>query len=63
MFRAHDPFKAIYAVRAGMVKTVSVDPDGKEQALGFYLPGEVIGLSGISPSASRSGGSRERFCG
>lgn len=32
-----------------MVKTVSVDPDGKEQALGLYLPGEAIGLSGISP--------------
>lgn len=49
VFRAHDPFKAIYAVRAGMVKTVSVDPDGKEQVLGFYVPGEVIGLSGIYP--------------
>lgn len=49
LFRTRDPFKAIYAVRGGLVKTVSVDVDGKEQVLGFYLPGEVIGLNGIYP--------------
>jgi len=49
VFRNHEPFKAIYAVRAGMVKTVSVDRDGNEQVLGFYIPGEVIGLDAIYP--------------
>jgi CRP/FNR family transcriptional regulator len=34
-------------VRAGTVKTYVVDPDGHEQVLGFFLPGEVIGLNAI----------------
>ncbi|MCB1553237.1 MAG: helix-turn-helix domain-containing protein [Xanthomonadales bacterium] len=48
VFREGDPFQAISAVRAGCVKTYVVDNDGHEQVLGFFLPGEVIGLSGIS---------------
>lgn len=49
VFRTHDPFRAIYAVRAGTVKTVVVNREGHEQVLGFYLPGEVIGLNAIYP--------------
>lgn len=49
VFRTGDAFRAIYAVRAGMVKTALVDADGNEQVLGFYLPGEVVGLNGIYP--------------
>ncbi len=49
VFRARDPFKAIYAVRAGMVKTVSFGTDGQEQVQGFYVAGEIIGLNGIYP--------------
>src|SRR5699024_3304458 len=36
VFRNGDPFRAIYAVRSGMVKTVMVDAEGREQVLGFY---------------------------
>ncbi len=49
VFRTGDAFRAIYAVRAGTVKTCVVDKDGREQVLGFYLPGEVIGLNAIYP--------------
>jgi CRP/FNR family transcriptional regulator len=49
VFRTGDPFRAIYAVRAGSVKTRMFDRDGNEQVLGFYLPGEVVGLSAIYP--------------
>ncbi len=49
VFRTNDPFRAIYAVRAGMVKTRMVDSEGREHVLGFYLPGEVIGLNAIYP--------------
>jgi CRP/FNR family transcriptional regulator, anaerobic regulatory protein len=49
VFRTGDSFRAIYAVRAGTVKTCVVDKDGREQVLGFYLPGEVIGLNAIYP--------------
>lgn len=50
IFREGDPFKAIAAIRAGTVKTFVTDLDGREQVLGFFLPGEVIGLSAISKS-------------
>lgn len=47
VFRDGHPFRAIFAVRAGTVKTFMVDHDGREQVLGFHLPGEVIGLNAI----------------
>lgn len=48
IFREGDEFNAIAAVRSGTVKTYVIDSDGREQVQGFYLPGEVIGLSAIS---------------
>ena len=48
VFREGDEFNSIAAVRAGTIKTYVTDLEGREQVLGFYLPGEVIGLSGIS---------------
>jgi CRP/FNR family transcriptional regulator, anaerobic regulatory protein len=49
VFRRGESFRAIYAVRTGSVKTSIYNRDGREQVLGFYLPGEVIGLNGIYP--------------
>jgi CRP/FNR family transcriptional regulator len=49
IFRTGDAFRAIFAVRSGTVKTCMVDKEGREQVLGFYLPGEVIGLNAIYP--------------
>jgi CRP/FNR family transcriptional regulator, anaerobic regulatory protein len=48
IFREGDAFDAIAAVRAGTVKTYVNDAEGREQVLGFFLPGEVIGLNAIS---------------
>ena len=48
IFREGDAFNAIAAVRAGTVKTYVMDTEGREQVQGFFLPGEVIGLSAIS---------------
>ena len=50
IFREGDPFNAIAAVRAGTVKTYVTDAAGREQVLGFFLPGEVIGLNAIHSS-------------
>lgn len=50
IFREGDEFNAIAAVRAGTVKTYVNDLNGREQVHGFFLPGEVIGLSAISQS-------------
>ena len=49
LFRALQPFGAIYAVRGGTVKTRLIDRLGREQVLGFYLPGEMVGLNAIHP--------------
>lgn len=50
VFREGEEFNAIAAVRGGTVKTYVIDPSGNEQVLGFYLPGEVIGLNAIHAS-------------
>lgn len=47
IFREGDEFDSVMAVRAGTVKTYVVDDQGREQVQGFFLPGELIGLSAI----------------
>ena len=48
LYRAGDPFEAIYAIRAGSFKTTIVLEDGREQVTGFQMTGELLGLDGIS---------------
>lgn len=50
VFRSGEPFGAIFAVRGGVVKTRVIDDDGREQVLGFHLPGEMVGLNAIHPA-------------
>jgi CRP/FNR family transcriptional regulator len=50
IFREGEEFKSIAAVRAGTVKTFVIDSNGDEQVLGFFLPGEIIGLNAIHHS-------------
>jgi CRP/FNR family transcriptional regulator len=47
LYRSGDPFKSLYAVRSGSIKTYLIDDEGVEQVTGFYLPGEVLGFDGI----------------
>lgn len=48
LFRFGDPFTAIYAVRSGSIKTYATMEDGREQVMGFHLPGELLGLDAIN---------------
>lgn len=48
LFRAGDPLGSIYAVRSGAIKLYSLSNAGEEQILGFYLPGELVGLDAIN---------------
>jgi CRP/FNR family transcriptional regulator len=48
LFRAGDKFKGIYAVRSGLVKVFATADDGEEQIIGFFLPGEMLGLDAIA---------------
>ena len=47
LFRSGDTFTNIYAVRTGCIKLTTSTEQGEEQIIGFYLPGEIIGLDGI----------------
>ncbi|MGH1469836.1 MAG: fumarate/nitrate reduction transcriptional regulator Fnr [Cellvibrionaceae bacterium] len=48
LFHDEDAFTAVYAVRSGCIKTVSISGEGQEQVTGFYLPGEILGMDGIA---------------
>ena len=52
LFRAGDRFEALYVIRAGSVKTVMLSENGEEQITGFYLPGDIIGVDGVSTGRS-----------
>lgn len=49
LFRIGDPLRALFAVRGGFFKTYLIEQSGREQVLGFHLPGELIGLDAIWP--------------
>jgi len=48
LFRANDPFNAVYAVRSGAIKSMLLSENGDEQITGFYLPGEILGMDGLA---------------
>src|SRR5512143_648956 len=48
LFQVNTPFKSIYAVHSGSIKTYVPTEDGNEQITGFHLPGELLGLDAIS---------------
>jgi CRP/FNR family transcriptional regulator, anaerobic regulatory protein len=48
LYRASDGFESVFAVRSGAVKTYVLSEEGEEQVTGFYMPGEIVGMDGIS---------------
>lgn len=48
LYRQQDPFKALYAVRTGFLKTYDLNNEGGEQINGFHMSGELVGLDAIS---------------
>lgn len=47
LFQTGDEFNNIFVVKTGTVKTYTQSPDGTEQVVGFFLPGETIGFGGL----------------
>ena len=47
IFSMGDEFKQLYAIRSGSVKLVNISETGEQQIMGFYLPGELLGLDAI----------------
>jgi len=48
LFRPSDAFQSVFAVRSGAFKTYTLTEEGEEQVTGFYLPGEILGMDGLS---------------
>jgi CRP/FNR family transcriptional regulator len=48
LYRAGDTFRSIYVVRSGSIKTYTTTKSGDQQITGFHLPGEIVGLDGVS---------------
>ncbi len=51
LFRGGERLRSLYAIRTGFFKTQILHQDGREQVTGFQMPGEIIGLDGISADA------------
>ncbi|HEC15202.1 MAG TPA: cyclic nucleotide-binding domain-containing protein [Sedimenticola sp.] len=51
IFRIEDPFRSIFAVKSGSFKTLIPEAGGREQVVGFYLPGELLGAEGVTGGA------------
>lgn len=48
IYSSGEAFRAVYAVRSGSFKAVSISDAGDEQVTGFFMPGEVFGIDGIA---------------
>lgn len=48
LYREGDDFQSVFAVRSGTLKAYKTTDDGREQVTGFYFPGEILGMDGIS---------------
>ncbi|HPQ97063.1 MAG TPA: fumarate/nitrate reduction transcriptional regulator Fnr [Thiolinea sp.] len=51
LFRRADPQNHIYAVKSGAIKTSLSTPEGEEQILGFFLPGDLLGFDAFANDA------------
>lgn len=47
LYQARDPVHSLYAVVSGSFRGFVVSGDQSQQTVGFYLPGELVGLDGF----------------
>jgi CRP/FNR family transcriptional regulator, anaerobic regulatory protein len=47
LFRAGEPCTGIYVIKEGSVKVSTLSPNGDEQIVRFYLPGEMLALEAL----------------
>lgn len=47
LYRPGAPFLALYAVHSGSLKSVLLAEDGSDQAMGYHMPGDLVGFDGI----------------
>jgi CRP/FNR family transcriptional regulator, anaerobic regulatory protein len=47
LYRQEDQCNSLFAVRSGSFRSFISNADGSEQTIGFYLPGELMGLDSL----------------
>lgn len=54
LFRSGETMRAAFIAQSGAFKTVALTEAGDAQVIGFYLPGELIGLEGLATGQFRA---------
>ena len=49
--RAGDPFRSVFFLNSGAAKRLLIKEDGREQILGFPMPGDILGMEAIDGGA------------
>lgn len=65
LFAQGDELEAIYAIKSGAVKVSALDADGLEQIIGFYYPGDLLGLDALAEESHQCTATaleQTRFC-
>jgi CRP/FNR family transcriptional regulator len=47
LYRVADPFKSLYVLWNGSLKSTLSSDDGREQVAGFHMSGEMVGFDGL----------------
>ena len=47
VYRTGQPFRALFLIHAGHIKTSQIADDGREQVTGFHMRGDLIGVESI----------------
>ncbi len=48
LYHAGSPFRALYVIKSGAIKSQLVSEGGELQVLGFHLPGEIMGFDALA---------------
>lgn len=48
LFKAGDPLRSLYAIRAGTIKSYTITEQGDEQITAFHLAGDLVGFDAIN---------------
>jgi len=54
LFQMGDQLAGVYRVNSGSVKIFRTTEDGEQQIIGFYMPGDFIGLDALADGVTRS---------
>ena len=53
LYASGTPFETLFSVQQGQLKAARAMPDGRPQVIGFYQPGQLLGLESLAASSHR----------